>query len=168
MRKYVFVILFLFIESIYCTSFAKLPVVWSVYGARILSDDAQSFELLDRLAQNSGNESVDFLNSLALIDVAEVSDGIISEYMGGVCIDDLTNKTKTIISIFDKFGQDKLEPYFDLVSGELYLSNSHGKSVFNNFVVSLKPSELNPHELDILQRIIDLIKNKLDILIECE
>ena len=168
MIKYVLAILFLLIESIYCTSFAKLPVVWSVYGAKILSDDDESMELLHKLAIKSGNEDIDFLNSLALIDVAQVSDGILSELLGSICIEDITNKTKTIISIFDKFGSDKLDPYLNRISEELYLSNESCSSsttdIFNNFVICLKTNGLSRHENYILQNIIESIKAKVNIL----
>ena len=160
MKKHVFILILLLVESVFSLSYAAIPVVWSVYSARFLSDDVESSELLHKLVQKTGNKEVDVLNSLALSEVARLSDGALAELMGMLCKDDMINKTETIIYIFENFGEQKLEPYFLQISFELLICDefqSDSKN-FNDFVGSVRKTDLSPKQLRTLDKIINAIK----------
>ena len=152
-------------ESLSILSYAEIPVVWSVYGGRILSDDEKTIELLHRMAQKTNNRDEDLLNSLTLIEAARHSDGALADIMASICIKDLINKTETIIYIFENFGPDKLEPYFLLISFELTICDEFrsDSKYFNDFVSTLRKRDLDYDELNTLEKIIEAIKMKYDL-----
>lgn len=164
MKKSIIIALYFIIGFISFDSGARIPTVWSVYGTRLLSDDDESYNLLHRLAEYTGKEDVDLLNTLALIEATYYSDGALSEILGGICVDDFKNKTKTIIYIFDNFGPDKLELYIQFIAYELYLEvtppNAKKYYSFDKFVASLNTTHLNSGEMNVLTKLLNSIKRE--------
>lgn len=103
------------------------------YGEIVFQDDDTSENVLDWLSLSCGNQKIDSINSLIIMDVARKSDGALGELMGSICFCDFTNKPNVIISIFLNKKFNLIKPYFDHIAWEICLS-----SCLENIITKLK------------------------------
>lgn len=157
--KFIFTIVALFIGSVEMKS--QVSEIETPYGSMSFSDDDKSTEILGWFALSSGSQKIDSINSMIIIDVASVADGALGELIGSICLMDFINKPYVILSIYNNYGIEKIEPYLEQIAWELCLG-SHLQKRYNEFYSRIKKRKDKSINNDRLNIILDTISQKIE------
>lgn len=130
------------------------------YGLKYFDDHDASTGLLHWLSQRTGDNAVDSINSDVLMRVCEVSDGILSEILGGVCTDDFINKPDVIAHIYKNGDSKLLDLYFDAIARDLAIGHTGQNDEFTQLKDSVLHNLIDKTYENEIRSILNIIKNK--------
>lgn len=164
--KYIYVIVLLLVGCIVAE--AELPIIETPYGAMCFSDDDESTDILEWLAQSSGSQKIDSINSMVIINVAEGADGALGELIGNICLNDFANKPNTIISIYNNYGLSKVEAYCDQIACSICLQTQQTSShqipkEFNDLLGRIEKQKITPDKINGLNEILAYILQRIKV-----